>query len=102
ERGRHACVVAHDALHHVLALERLLDQVHETLVPGGTLLVSDFVGAGRIEKLMSAALIAVLPSTWSYAEKWRMSRRLRVMLASERERREALERAEPDVVHETS
>ena len=90
--GRYRTIVAHHALHHVLELERLLDQVHAALAPGGVLLVNDFVGAGRVEKLMSALAVAVLPASWSYADKLKLAWRLRAMLATEAQKRAAIER----------
>lgn len=96
------CVIAHDSLHHILRLEALLDRVREALRPGGILLVSDFQGAGWLEKLASAATVAALPTRLSYARKWRLRGRLRALLASERAKRESLDRAAPAELHDTS
>lgn len=96
------CVVAHDALHHVMAVEPLLDRVHASLRPGGTLLVRDFRGTSRLEKLLTAGLVAVLPTRQSYATKWRLRGRLRALLASEREKREALDRGADSGLHDAS
>ena len=95
-------VVAHDALHHVVALEDLLARVERVLRPGGTLLVLDFTGMGRIARMLSAAIVAVLPTAMPYARKWRLRRRLGAFLASEREKREALARGAGDALHEGS
>src|SRR5207244_7766343 len=86
------CVVAHDALHHVLELDRLLGQVERTLVPGGTVVVSDFIGAGALEKVAVALAYAALPTYQPYRTKWRLRRRLAAFFASERTKRESLER----------
>jgi len=91
-RERFACVVAHDALHHILHLGPLLDRAAAALRPGGRLVVSDFRGAGALEKLATAAVVALLPTAQPYAAKWRLRGRLRALLASEREKRAALER----------
>ena len=98
---RYACVVAHDALHHILEVDALLDRAREALLPGGTLLVSDFRGAGRLEKLAAAAIVALLPSAQPYSIKWRLRGRLRALLASERDKRAALEAAGDDL-HDAS
>jgi SAM-dependent methyltransferase len=90
-RAAYATVVAHDALHHILALEAVLDRARETLVPGGRLIVCDFVGAGMLEKLACAAAVAVLPTRQSYRTKWRLRGRAAALIASERGKRAALE-----------
>jgi 2-polyprenyl-3-methyl-5-hydroxy-6-metoxy-1,4-benzoquinol methylase len=96
------CVIAHDALHHVLRVEALLDRVRGALRPGGRLLVSDFQGAGWLEKLASAATVAALPTRLPYARKWRLRGRLRALLASERAKRESLARDAPAELHDAS
>ncbi len=101
-KSAYACVVAHDALHHVLAIDTLLDRVRDALTPGGTLLVSDFRGASRLEKLLTAGLVAALPTRQPYAAKWRLRGRLRALLASEREKRDALERGAESGLHDAS
>ena len=85
------CVTAHDALHHILELDHLLDQAHRTLVPGGHLVVSDFIGAGRLERLVWAGFYGVLPTLKPYRSKWQLRHRLRAFLASEQQKRRALE-----------
>ena len=101
-QGRYTCVVAHDALHHILHVERLLDQVSATLEPGGTLIVSDFIGAGWVEKLVAAGVVAVLPTVQPYAAKWRLRGRLRALLASEQDKRQALEAGGAHALHDAS
>lgn len=98
----YACVIAHDALHHILELDDLLDRVARALRPGGTLLVSDFRGAGWLEKIATAAAVAILPTRQSYATKWRLRGRLRALLASERSKREALARGGAETLHDAS
>ena len=100
--SRYACVVAHDALHHILHIEPLLDRVREALRPGGTLIVSDFIGASRLEKLLAAAAGALLPTVQSYAAKWRLRGRLLAILASEREKRAAFESGGAEGLHDAS
>ena len=98
----YACIVAHDALHHVPYVEALLDQVRLALKPGGTLIVSDFRGAPWLEKLVSAGLVAVLPTAQPYAAKWRLRGRLRALLASERDKRAALDAGGAADLHDAS
>ena len=101
-RERYGCVVAHDALHHILNVEPLLDRARAALRPGGTLLVSDFIGAGWLEKLVSAGVVAVLPTIQPYASKWRLRGRLRALLASERDKRASLETDSARHLHDAS
>jgi len=68
EPGRWRTILAHQALHHVLEIDRLLAQVEGALAEDGVLLVNDYRGAGRVEKLMSALAVGVLPASWSYAD----------------------------------
>lgn len=102
ERGRWRCVVAHDALHHILHLDTLLDRVREALPPGGTLLVSDFAGAGRLEKLLTAAAIGALPTYQSYASKWQARAKVRALMSSEQQKRAALSGGDARALHPES
>lgn len=102
EPQHYACIVAHDALHHVPYVEALLDQVRLALKPGGTLIVSDFRGAPWIEKLVAAGMVAVLPTAQPYAAKWRLRGRLRALLASERDKRAALDAGGAADLHDAS
>jgi SAM-dependent methyltransferase len=95
-------VVAHDALHHILELDALLDRVRGALVPDGRLLVSDFVGAGVVEKLACAAATAVLPTARPYTAKWRLRGRLAALFATERAKRAALDRGDAGALHDES
>jgi len=85
-------VIAHDALHHIVGLDALLERVERVLRPGGTLLVLDFVGMGRAARVLAAGLYAVLPTAAPYARKWGQRGALRSFLASERAKRNALAR----------
>jgi len=96
------CVVAHDALHHILELGGLLDRVRASLVPGGLLIVMDFVGMGRIRKVAAAAMFALLPTYRSYRSKWGLRRRLLPFLAPGEARRRALAQGSADLLHEES
>ena len=96
------CVVAHDALHHILSLGDLLDRVRGALVPGGRLVVMDYVGMGRIRKVTAAAMFALLPTAMSYRSKWGLRNRLGAFLTSERRRRNALEKGKPALLHSGS
>jgi 2-polyprenyl-3-methyl-5-hydroxy-6-metoxy-1,4-benzoquinol methylase len=42
-------VYAHAALHHVFQLEHLLDQIRQTLKPGGLLVVQEYVGPSQMQ-----------------------------------------------------
>lgn len=95
----YAGVVAHDSLHHILHVDALLGRAHDALRPTGRLIVSDFRGASALEKLVTAGLVAALPTRSSYARKWAMRARARALLATEATKRAALERtlrADPD------
>lgn len=101
-RHRYSCVVAHDALHHVLNLQHLLDQVRKTLKPGGRFLLMDYQGMGRVRKLLAAGLVALLPTYESYREKWSRRRQLKGFLASEREKRADMEQGRSGSLHPES
>lgn len=96
------CVVAHDALHHVLDLDHALSAAKRALVPGGTLIVSDFIGAGLIDRVASAAVYALAPTLQSYGTKWNLRGRLAAFLASEKAKREAVTRGKEANLHHAS
>jgi ubiquinone/menaquinone biosynthesis C-methylase UbiE len=100
--GPYACVVAHDALHHLVNLGHVLDEVGRVLKPGGKLITLDYVGMGRWRKMVAAALYALLPTYQGYREKWKLRRRLRSFLASERQKRAALEKDDGAALHPES
>jgi SAM-dependent methyltransferase len=96
------CVVAHDALHHILELGNLLDRVRGALVPGGRLVVMDFVGMGGVRRVVAAALFALLPTYRSYRSKWGLRRRLVPFLTPEGEKRRALAEGSANLLHAES
>ncbi|HTY38835.1 MAG TPA: methyltransferase domain-containing protein [Bacteroidota bacterium] len=96
------CVVAHDSLHHVLRLGRLCDEVNRTLRPGGRFLVIDYVGMGLPRRLLAGLLYAVLPTYQPYRKKWGLRKRMRAFLASEKTKREAIEKRTVDALHHDS
>jgi SAM-dependent methyltransferase len=49
EPGRYDAVFATQTLHHIEALEHLLDQVHAALTPDGQLVVNEYVGPVRFQ-----------------------------------------------------
>jgi 2-polyprenyl-3-methyl-5-hydroxy-6-metoxy-1,4-benzoquinol methylase len=98
----YSCVVAHDSLHHILSLDRLLSKVSDSLVPGGALVVLDYVGMGSFRKLLAAGLFAVLPTFQSYSEKWRLRKRLRGFLSSEKAKRDAMANQDASRLHPES
>jgi SAM-dependent methyltransferase len=68
EPGRYGAVFAAQTLHHIEALEHLLDQIRESLTPDGLLVVNEYVGPSRFQfpdeylPLMDG-LLAVLPES---------------------------------------
>jgi SAM-dependent methyltransferase len=68
EPGRYGAVFAAQTLHHIEALEHLLDQIRESLTPDGLLVVNEYVGPARFQfpdeylSLMDG-LLAVLPES---------------------------------------
>jgi ubiquinone/menaquinone biosynthesis C-methylase UbiE len=96
------CVVAHDALHHILELGDLLDRVRRALVPGGRLIVMDFVGMGKSRRVCAAAMFALLPTYRSYRTKWSLRRRLLSFLTSEKGKRRALAEGTAELLHAES
>ena len=49
EPGRYGAVFAAQTLHHIEALEHLLDQIHDSLTEGGLFVVNEYVGAKRFQ-----------------------------------------------------
>lgn len=96
------CVVAHDALHHLYNLDHVLDQTKKTLKKHGRLMVMDYIGMKRIRKLLAAGLYALLPTYLPYREKWNLRRRLRAFLATESDKRAALEKGNTNTLHPAS
>ena len=68
EPGRYGAVFAAQTLHHIEALEHLLDQIRESLTPDGLFVVNEYVGPARFQfpdeylPLMDG-LLAVLPES---------------------------------------
>jgi 2-polyprenyl-3-methyl-5-hydroxy-6-metoxy-1,4-benzoquinol methylase len=83
-------VVAHDALHHLLALDEVMRQIHGALVPGGALIVYDYIGMGAVRKFLAVLCYALFPTHRSYRAKLGLARRLGRFFASEKQRRFAL------------
>ena len=96
------CVVAHDALHHILNIDRLCEEVRKTLKPGYSFLVMDFVGMGPIRKTLAALLFAVLPTYQPYRAKWSLRHRLPAFFAGEGSKRDALEGGASSLLHPDS
>ena len=89
---RYDVVVAHDALHHILDLEHLLDEIHRALRPGGSFIVYDYVGMSGVRKVLAAFLYAVLPTYQPYRMKLRLAKRLTRFMQSEEGKRHLLAR----------
>lgn len=96
------CVVAHDSLHHILALDHLLGEVQKALKPGGRFIVMDFVGMGILRKLLAGALFALLPTYQPYAMKWKFRKRLPPFLADEEKKKASLAAGTDAALHEES
>ncbi len=99
--ARYDVVVAHDALHHILRLDRLLDEIAEALRPGGSLVVYDYVGMRTIRKFLAAALYALLPTYQPYGRKFGLAKRLGGFLRSEAGKREHLQAKPPAAGNES-
>jgi len=74
-------VVAHSALHHVAALERLADQVRGCLKPGGLLIIDDYVGPSRFQRSdrqleACNAALRLLPAPLRRSVSWDRARRV--------------------------
>lgn len=96
------CVVAHDALHHILEIDRLCEEVRKSLKPGRSFIVMDFVGMGQVRKVFAALLYAVLPTYQPYRAKWGLRHRLPAFFAGERSKRAALEKGSSSLLHPDS
>jgi ubiquinone/menaquinone biosynthesis C-methylase UbiE len=92
-------VVAHDALHHILHLGRLCEEVTQALKPEGHFIVMDYVGMGFLRKLLAGFLYAILPTYQPYRMKWRLRKRLSGFLATEEQKRKALNQESRDALH---
>jgi ubiquinone/menaquinone biosynthesis C-methylase UbiE len=68
-------VYAHAILHHIFYLERLLEQIYNTLKPGGVLVVYEYVGPSQMqfppEHLKIAdALLRLIPERYRHFRRW--------------------------------
>jgi SAM-dependent methyltransferase len=69
--GRYDGIIAHQSLHHVVALERLFDAVGAALAPHGRFIVSDMIGRNGHQRWPEALVIVrefwrELPSAYRY------------------------------------
>ena len=69
--GSFDAVVAWDGLHHILLLERLMQQIQKALVPGGLFIFSDNIGMHKLSRWIGGALYFLMPTTLSYRKKLR-------------------------------
>lgn len=99
EPHRYSCILAHDALHHVLNLEHLFLQVRSALHPDGVFLVMDYCGMSLPRKVAAATLYALLPTYKPYREKWKLRTRLKGFLANEHEKRSAIAMGDASSLH---
>jgi len=86
-------VVAHDALHHILYLDRLVGEISSALKDKGRLIVYDYVGMGSYRKLAAAFAYAILPTYRSYGEKLKLSPRFGRFMKDEQGKRAELANA---------
>jgi SAM-dependent methyltransferase len=93
------CVIAHDSLHHILHLDRLCEQVLHTLKPGGYFVIMDYIGMGFLRKVFGGILYAMLPTYQPYKVKWQLRKRVRGFLATERQKRDALDQGGSAALH---
>jgi ubiquinone/menaquinone biosynthesis C-methylase UbiE len=100
--GEYDCVVAHDALHHIFAIDRLMEEVGRSLKPGGAFIVLDYAGMGRFWRILAAILYAVLPTYQPYQAKWQLRKRLKAFLANETEKRVAIALGKSASLHHDS
>lgn len=96
------CVIAHDSLHHILNLGRLCSEVKGALKPGGLFLVMDYIGMGWIRKIIAGALFGILPTYQTYGTKWKLRKRLSAFLATEGQKRKALDSPPSGTLHHDS
>ncbi|MEK9135644.1 MAG: class I SAM-dependent methyltransferase [Bacteroidota bacterium] len=96
------CIVAHDALHHILRLDHLLKEVAGALKSHGTFVVMDYIGMGRARRLCAAFLIGILPTYQPYGSKLKLAKRLKAFLATEDQKRMALSTGVDDALHQDS
>lgn len=96
------CVVAHDALHHILHLARLCDEVEKSLRPGGSFLIMDYIGMGSVRKILAGALYGILPTYQPYRKKWKLRTRLGAFLATEGQKRNDLQNSSSGALHQDS
>jgi ubiquinone/menaquinone biosynthesis C-methylase UbiE len=101
-RNRFDCVVAHDSLHHILHLDRLCEEVTKALKPEGHFIIMDYVGMGLLRKLLAGFLYGILPTHQPYRMKWKLRNRLSGFLATEGQKRKALEKESQESLHEDS
>ncbi len=60
--GRYDAIIAHQSLHHVVALERLFDEVGAALAPHGRFIVSDMIGRNGHQRWPEA--LAIVREFW--------------------------------------
>jgi SAM-dependent methyltransferase len=95
-------VYAHDVLHHSVNLDHVVEETHRVLRPGGRLVVSDFQGMTPALRVIGAVMVGLLPTHMPYARKWALRRRVQAWVASESEKRAALERGRGGALHDVS
>ncbi len=62
-------ILAFDGLHHILLLERLMQQIRQALKPDGLFIFSDNIGMHWLSRILGGMLYLLLPSYVSYRKK---------------------------------
>jgi hypothetical protein len=62
----------------------------------------DYVGMGFLRKLLAGFLFGILPTYQPYSVKWKLRMRLSGFLATEGQKRKALDQESPEALHEHS
>ncbi len=91
-------VIAWDGLHHILRLERLLNQVRRSLKPNGLYIFSDNIGMHWKSRLFGGALYFVLPTYVSYATKLKYAIRGGKTIKDEMAARSPFEEIQTDTI----
>ena len=62
-------ILAFDGLHHILLLERLMQQIRHALKPDGLFIFSDNIGMHWLSRILGGMLYLLLPTYVSYPKK---------------------------------
>jgi 2-polyprenyl-3-methyl-5-hydroxy-6-metoxy-1,4-benzoquinol methylase len=91
-------VLAWDGLHHILMLERLLDQVKKALKSDGLFIFSDNIGMQRRSRVLGGLLYLLLPTHVSYITKIKYAFGGEKKIKSEMSTRSPFEEMHTDII----